>query len=213
MLEPSCLVYLMMSTITDRDLHSREDMNFISWEHPMIQGGIDLLMSEGVGTAAVSLLKNKALPVGTLLLELVYKVDAQAPKRSGIQRFLPTTPIRLMLDGKGNDLSEQVEFESFNRQLSPVGRHIASKLVASVQDQVHHLIEVGEKKVVEKVESIRLRAQQEMETSINAELNRLQALKAINPNIRDDELAVLEQQIAELRQYIAQARTRLTLCE
>ena len=199
------------ATITfDRDTAlSREDMNFISWEHPMIQGGIDLLMSEGVGTAAVSLLKNKALPVGTLLLELVYKVDAQAPKRSGIQRFLPTTPIRLMLDGKGNDLSEQVEFESFNRQLSPVGRHIASKLVASVQDQVHHLIEVGEKKVVEKVESIRLRAQQEMETSINAELNRLQALKAINPNIRDDELAVLEQQIAELRQYIAQAQYQL----
>ena len=199
------------ATITfDRDTAlSREDMNFISWEHPMIQGGIDLLMSEGVGTAAVSLLKNKALPVGTLLLELVYKVDAQAPKRSGIQRFLPTTPIRLMLDGKGNDLSEQVEFESFNRQLSPVGRHIASKLVASVQDQVHHLIEVGEKKVVEKVESIRLRAQQEMETSINAELNRLQALKAINPNIRDDELAVLEQQIAELWQYIAQAQYQL----
>ena len=199
------------ATITfDRETAlSREDMNFISWEHPMIQGGIDLLMSEGVGTAAVSLLKNKALPVGTLLLELIYKVDAQAPKRSGIQRFLPTTPIRLMLDGKGNDLSDQVEFESFNRQLSPVGRHIASKLVASVQDQVHHLIEVGEKRVVEKVESIRLRAQQEMETSINAELGRLQALKAINPNIRDDELAVLEQQIAELRQYITQAQYQL----
>ena len=90
-----------------------------------------------------------------------------------------------------------------------MGRHIASKLVASVQDQVHHLIEVGEKKVVEKVESIRLRAQKEMETSINAELSRLQALKAINPNIRDDELTVLEQQIAELRQYITQAQYQL----
>ncbi len=66
------------ATITfDRDTAlSREDMNFISWEHPMIQGGIDLLMSEGVGTSAVSLLKNKALPVGTLLLELVFVVDA-----------------------------------------------------------------------------------------------------------------------------------------
>ncbi|POF58462.1 RNA polymerase-associated protein RapA, partial [Vibrio vulnificus] len=88
------------ATITfDRDTAlSREDMHFISWEHPMIQGGIDLLMSEGVGTCAVSLLKNKALPVGTLLLELIYAVDAQAPKRSGIGRFLPRTPIRLMMD-------------------------------------------------------------------------------------------------------------------
>ncbi|TMX38416.1 RNA polymerase-associated protein RapA [Vibrio sp. Hep-1b-8] len=199
------------ATITfDRETAlSREDMNFISWEHPMIQGGIDLLMSEGVGTTAVSLLKNKALPVGTMLLELVYKVDAQAPKRSGISRFLPTTPIRLMLDGKGNDLSSQVEFESFNRQLSPVGRHIATKLVSSVQAQVHQMIEAGDKLVVEKVDAIRSQAQQEMQASLNAELERLQALKAVNPNIRDEELEVIEEQIKLLTGYIGQAQYQL----
>lgn len=199
------------ATITfDRETAlSREDMNFISWEHPMIQGGIDLLMSEGVGTTAVSLLKNKALPVGTMLLELVYKVDAQAPKRSGISRFLPTTPIRLMLDGKGNDLSAQVEFESFNRQLSPVGRHIATKLVSSVQAQVHQMIEAGDKLVVEKVEAIRDQAKQEMQASLNAELERLQALKAVNPNIREEELEAIEDQIKQLTGYIGQAQYQL----
>ncbi|MEZ8102724.1 RNA polymerase-associated protein RapA [Vibrio bivalvicida] len=199
------------ATITfDRETAlSREDMNFISWEHPMIQGGIDLLMSEGVGTTAVSLLKNKALPVGTMLLELVYKVDAQAPKRSGISRFLPTTPIRMMLDGKGNDLSSQVEFESFNRQLSPVGRHIATKLVASVQAQVHQLVEAGEKLIVDKVEAIRNQAQQEMQASLNSELERLQALKAVNPNIRDEEIEAIDEQIKLLTGYISEAQYQL----
>lgn len=199
------------ATITfDRETAlSREDMNFISWEHPMIQGGIDLLMSEGVGTSAVSLLKNKALPVGTMLLELIYKVDAQAPKRSGISRFLPPTPIRIMLDGKGNDLSEQVEFESFNRQLSPIGRHIATKLVASVQSQVHQLIAAGELLIVDKVAAIRSQAQQEMQTSLNAELERLQALKAVNPNIRDEEIVAIDEQIKELTGYISQAQYQL----
>ncbi|GAK83505.1 RNA polymerase associated protein RapA [Vibrio ponticus] len=188
---------------------SREDMHFISWEHPMIQGGIDLLMSEGVGTAAVSLLKNKALPVGTMLLELVYTVDAQAPKRSGISRFLPQTPIRMMLDGKGNDLSEQVEFESFNRQLSPVGRHIAAKLVTSVQAQVHQLINAGDKLVESKVDAIRAQAQQEMQVSLNGELERLQALKAVNPNIRDEEIEAIDAQIKELTGYISKAQFQL----
>ncbi|OLQ92823.1 RNA polymerase-binding ATPase [Vibrio ponticus] len=199
------------ATITfDRETAlSREDMHFISWEHPMIQGGIDLLMSEGVGTAAVSLLKNKALPVGTMLLELVYKVDAQAPKRSGISRFLPQTPIRMMLDGKGNDLSEQVEFESFNRQLSPVGRHIAAKLVTSVQAQVHQLIGAGDKLVESKVEAIRAQAQQEMQVSLNGELERLQALKAVNPNIRDEEIDAIDAQIKELTGYISKAQFQL----
>ena len=188
---------------------SREDMHFISWEHPMIQGGIDLLLSEGVGTSAVSLLKNKALPVGTILLELVYLVDAQAPKRSGISRFLPQTPIRLMLDARGNDLSAQVEFEGFNRQLSPVGRHIASKLVTSVQPDVHKLIEAGDKCIEEKLQAVREQAQQEMQSTLNGELERLQALKAVNPNIRDEELQAIEVQINELTGYIGRAQIQL----
>ncbi|RBW64043.1 RNA polymerase-associated protein RapA [Vibrionales bacterium C3R12] len=199
------------ATITfDRETAlSREDMNFISWEHPMIQGGIDLLMSEGVGTSAVSLLKNKALPVGTILLELIYLVDAQAPKRSGISRFLPPTPIRLMMDARGNDLSAQVEFESFNRQLSPVNRHLGSKLVASVQNDVYKLISLGEAQVVERVEAIREQAQQDMQSNLNGELERLQALKAVNPNIRDEELEAIETQIQELTGYIGKAQVQL----
>ncbi len=199
------------ATITfDRETAlSREDMNFISWEHPMIQGGIDLLMSEGVGTSAVSLLKNKALPVGTILLELVYVVDAQAPKRSGIQRFLPKTPIRLMMDARGNDLSSQVEFEGFNRQLSPVNRHLASKLVSSVQNDIHGLISAGEAQVVERVEAVKQQAQQEMASSLNSELERLQALKAVNPNIRDEEIEAIDEQIKELTGYIGKAQVQL----
>ena len=199
------------ATITfDRETAlSREDMNFISWEHPMIQGGIDLLLSEGVGTSAVSLLKNKALPVGTILLELVYLVDAQAPKRSGISQFLPKTPIRLMMDARGNDLSAQVEFDSFNRQLSPVNRHLASKLVSSVQADIHGLIEAGEAQVLPKVEEVREQAQQDMQANLNGELERLQALKAVNPNIRDEELEAIETQITQLTGYISKAQVQL----
>ncbi|KLV02433.1 ATP-dependent helicase [Photobacterium aquae] len=198
-------------TITfDRDTAlSREDMHFISWEHPMIQGGIDLLLTEGVGTTAVSLLKNKALPAGTLLLELVYVVDAQAPKQSGINRFLPKTPIRILSDAKGNNLAANVEFEGFNRQLSPVNRHLGSKLVNSVQKDIHTLIEFAEKSVIDEVAAIRTNAQAEMEATLRSELDRLQALKAVNPNIRDDELELLESQITELTGYITKAQVQL----
>ncbi|KLV11189.1 RNA polymerase-associated protein RapA [Photobacterium ganghwense] len=198
-------------TITfDRDTAlAREDMHFISWEHPMIQGGIDLLLSEGVGTTAVSLLKNKALPAGTLLLELVYVVDAQAPKQSGIGRFLPQTPIRILLDAKGNNLAANVAFEGFNRQLSPVNRHLGSKLVNSVQKEIHTLIEFAEKAVVQELETIRRDAQTDMETRLRSELDRLQALKAVNPNIRDDELDQIDSQINDLTGYIAKAQVQL----
>ena len=188
---------------------SREDLHFISWEHPMIQGGIELLLSEGVGTTAVSLLKNKALPVGTLLLELIYVVDAQAPKQSGIGRFLPKTPIRILLDSKGNNLSANVEFESFNRQLSPINRHLGSKLVNSVQKDIHALIAHAEREIDKELVTVRNQAQAEMEATLQAEYQRLLALKAVNPNIRDDELELIQNQIIDLTNYITKAQIQL----
>ncbi len=188
---------------------SREDLHFISWEHPMIQGGIDLLLSEGVGTTAVSLLKNKALPVGTLFLELIYIADAQAPKQSGIHQFLPATPLRLLLDAKGNNLSDKVEFEGFQRQLSPVNRHLASKLVSSVQNQIHGLISKADEFAKERLAEVKNAALLEMQTNLNAELERLRALKTVNPNIRDDELEAIENQISELTNFIGQTSVYL----
>ncbi len=123
---------------------SREDAQFITWEHPLIRNGLDLILSGDTGSSTMSLLKNKALPVGTLLVELIYVVEAQAPKQLQLTRFLPPTPVRLLLDKNGTNLAGQVEFESFNRQLSAVNRHTGSKLVNAVQQDVHAILQQGE---------------------------------------------------------------------
>ncbi|MGQ7170858.1 hypothetical protein ACUOCP_31040, partial [Escherichia sp. R-CC3] len=121
-------------TITfDREVAlAREDAQFITWEHPLIRNGLDLILSGDTGSSTISLLKNKALPVGTLLVELIYVVEAQAPKQLQLNRFLPPTPVRMLLDKNGNNLAAQVEFETFNRQLNAVNRHTGSKLVNAV---------------------------------------------------------------------------------
>lgn len=118
----------------------REDAQFISWEHPIIRNGLDLILPGDIGSCAVSLLKNKALPVGTLLVELVYVVEAQAPKHLQLTRFLPPTPIRMLVDRKGNNPATQVEFDSFNRQLIAVNRHTASKFVNTLKQDVHAML-------------------------------------------------------------------------
>lgn len=39
-------------------------------------------------------------------------VEAQAPKHLQLTRFLPPTPIRMLMDRKGTNLAAQVEFEA-----------------------------------------------------------------------------------------------------
>lgn len=172
---------------------SREDAQYVTWEHPLILNGLDLILSGDTGSCALSLLKNKALPVGTLLVELIYVVEAQAPKHLQLTRFLPPTPVRLLLDRSGNNLAQKVEFESFNRQLSTVNRHTGSKLVNAVQQDVHQILTQGEEQITSAAQAIIDEARRLADETLSAELNRLEALRAVNPNIRDDEVAALEE--------------------
>lgn len=97
---------------------AREDAQFITWEHPLIRNGLDLILSGDTGSSTISLLKNKALPVGTLLVELIYVVEAQAPKQLQLNRFLPPTPVRMLLDKNGNNLAAQVELKPLTVSLT-----------------------------------------------------------------------------------------------
>ncbi|MGS9074012.1 hypothetical protein ACQWF3_26175, partial [Salmonella enterica subsp. enterica serovar Infantis] len=77
---------------------------------------------------------------GTLLLLVVYFVEAQAPKQLQLNLFLAPKPLRILLDKNGNNLAAHVEFETFNSQLSAVNRHTGSKLVNDVQQDVHAIL-------------------------------------------------------------------------
>ena len=188
---------------------SREDTQFITWEHPLIRNGLDLILSGDTGSCALSLLKNKALPVGTLLVEMVYVVEAQAPKSLQLTRFLPPTPVRLLMDRAGNNLAGKVEFESFNRQLNAVNRHTGSKLVNAVQQEVHDILTQAEKVVIPEAQAIIAAAKVEADEKLSAELSRLEALRAVNPNIRDDEVEALESNREQVLASLGDAGWRL----
>ncbi len=86
---------------------------------------------------------------------------------------------------------------------------MVAKLVNSVQKDIHTLIEFAEREISKELDVVRSQAQAEMEATLRAEFDRLQALKAVNPNIRDDELELIESQINELTGYIEKAQIQL----
>jgi ATP-dependent helicase HepA len=188
---------------------SREDAQFISWEHPIVRNGLDLILSGDTGSCAVSILKNKALPVGTLLAELVYVVECQAPKHLQLTRFLPPTPVRMLMDRKGTNLAAQVEFESFNRQLNAINRHNSSKLVNAVQQDVHAMLQQAEAEIAEQARALIEAAKVEADEQLTKELDRLKALKEVNPNIRDDELESVDSNRKQVLANLNDASWRL----
>ncbi|BBG87962.1 RNA polymerase-associated protein RapA [Aeromonas caviae] len=186
---------------------SRDDMALLSWDHPMMRGGIDLILGSEIGATSVALLKNKALPVGSILLELIFVAESAAHPQ--LYRFMPPTPIRLLMDKNGQNLGEKVAFDAFNRQLTPVNRHLGSKLVTASQPVIHGLIGKGQAIAEELKGGIVDKARAQMAQTLQQDLDRLEALKAVNPNVRDSELDYLRNLQAELHHLIDQTQLKL----
>ncbi|AFU19229.1 RNA polymerase-associated protein RapA [Actinobacillus suis] len=199
------------TTVTfDRQLAlMREDVEFLTWDHPMIRNGIDLITSGDIGKSAISLLINKNLPAGTLLLEAIYMVETQAPKGLNLTRFLPPTPVRILLDNKGNDMAAQVSFAGLEKQLKPVNKQMANKIAKMAQADIKKLISISEQKIAVKLPELIEKASQEADSILSAELHRLTSLQAVNKNIRADEIEALEKQRVESLNQIALANWRL----
>jgi ATP-dependent helicase HepA len=113
------------------------------------------------------------------------------------------------MDRAGNNLAGKVEFESFNRQLNAVNRHTGSKLVNAVQQDVHEILTQAEKAIVPEAQAIIAAAKVEAEEKLGAELSRLEALRAVNPNIRDDEVEALESNREQVLESLGDAGWRL----
>ncbi|MGY5451968.1 RNA polymerase-associated protein RapA [Agarivorans sp. MS3-6] len=188
---------------------SRDEIQLMSWEHPLLQSCIDTILSADLGTTSVALLKNRALPVGSLFLEGMFIVETSAPAQYQIERYLPATPVRILLDKNGGNLSDNVSFDQFNAQLSAVNRHLAAKLVSASQAQIHPLLAQANELAQQQLSSIVANASDAMQQSLNNELERLEALSAVNPSIRKDELDTLRQLRDTADDYLQKAQVKL----
>ena len=198
-------------TVTfDRQLAlAREELEFLTWDHPMIRQGIDLIASGDIGKASMALLVNKQLPAGTLLVELIYMIESQSPKDLQLNRFLPPTPVRLLLDSKGNNLAGQVNFDTLQNKLKPLSKDIANKMVKMARPNIEQLIKIGDQKMTEIAQAKIQEASRLADQTLSAELNRLIALKAVNKNIRQAEINVLEKQRVLSLEELSKASWRL----
>jgi len=198
------------TTITfDRDSAlACEDYQLLTWDHPMVRESMELVLSDEIGNASIGLLKNPALPVGTFFLECLYTLEAMAPSKLQLGRYLPTTPVRVLIDAKGNDLDDKINEKVLDSQLAPVKKQIALQLTKALSPQVAPLVAKAEKHANNKIASIQQRALTGMQLNLQAEEQRLIALAAVNPSVRQEEIDFIALQQQELTHYIEHAQLK-----
>ncbi|MEH6590912.1 MAG: RNA polymerase-associated protein RapA [Halioglobus sp.] len=199
------------TTVTfDRDKAlSREDMEFLSWEHPMIVEAMEMVHSTELGNAALGTIKLKGIPAATMLLECLFTVNCVAPKSLQVERFLPLSPMRLLVDAQGKDLAAVLPHDRLNTMVERVKKPTALAIIKQVRKEVEDKMTMATALAEKSLQKILTSAEQTMREDLGAELSRLQALRDVNPSIRQEELDHLAFRIEECAIHITHANLQL----
>lgn len=187
----------------------REDMEFLSWEHPMVNESMEMILDSEMGNATIATLSIKSIAPGTVFLESFYTITCAADKALQLDRFLPVIPIRVLMDVTGKNLSKTVSYEQLNSMCESVKRHLGYPIVKQVHESIEEILEKSKKVATLHMDEVVEKARLDMKQSIEQEISRLEALQKINPAIRDEEIAFFQQQIIDSDYAIASATLKL----
>ncbi|MGZ3809575.1 MAG: helicase-related protein, partial [Bacteriovorax sp.] len=185
----------------------REDVEFLTWDHPMVVGVMDLIVSNTFGNATV-MMRKKAGQAKTFI-EATFLLYAVAPKNFSPERYFPPTPIRVLVDSTGEDFSEKWSKEDIDERSTMADPETVKKAKALPKGAVQNVLKIAHRHALKKAELIKQSYKEAMTAKITAEKDRLLKLKEVNPIVRIEEIDALSIQMLMLAKSFNNAEVAL----
>jgi ATP-dependent helicase HepA len=185
----------------------REDLQFLTWDHPLATGALDMLLGSEKGNCSFARWPDP--DVSALYCEALYVLEAIAPPALHVDRFLPPAPVRVVVDHRGRDAADVL----MKAAVVPHGRTAGAELLigrAEIRDGllprlIEHSRQLAEQETPRRVAS----ARKSMTEQLSGEINRLRQLQKLNRSVREEEIQLLIDQQRALDAHISEARLRL----
>lgn len=178
---------------------SREDVAFLTWDHPVVRGMFEMFLGTIKGNAAVAQTDG----ADAVLVEAVHVLEVVAPADLHIDRFLSATPIRVVVDNK---LVEPTA------PLGPLTNAPLSKILGKTElcyKLLPRMLENAASLAEQRAMQIVATSLAAMEESVGGEVERLKDLAAVNPAVTEQEIEAAQNRYYDLRDHLADARLRL----
>lgn len=185
---------------------SREDLAFITQDHPFVLSVMELFLEGEHGNATFGIWEDA--DENCLLVEIIAVVECVAPASLHVNRFLPPTPIRAIADHRLEDRTEDIHLS--RSQLSNAGIEQLLEQPGFASELFPSILDAALEHAGKSMESIVGEAISTMSTALRQERERLEDLQQINDNVTDAEIEENRAQEEALREAIASARLRIS---
>ena len=185
-------------TITfDRDIAlAQEDLHFLTADHPLLLQAMDSILTSETGSTSLVSINYRGAPKGSLLVETLFTIEGISGRANQSTRYLPSTSIRILLDQQKR-LHTGLTSELLEQHKQPVKRSIGAKIVASQRPVIEDLLNTCKRAAEKQAEKVRADALISARADMRAEIDRLQALQKVNPNVREAEIVHQQKLLAQ----------------
>ncbi len=174
---------------------AREDMSFVSWEHPMVAESMDMVMNSEIGNTYVTTIEMEGIEAGTILLETYASINAIAPRELQVHRYLPLTPLRTLISKDRKNYARALSHEKLNALSMKINRQTAHQIVKQIKGDIGEMIDFAIRFNDSKLPEVKKQAEQTVLTMLGSEIDRLKNLQKKNATIRTEEIDFLQQKL------------------
>lgn len=197
-----------MAVTFDREMAlAREDVVFLTADHPLVSGALESFVSTDRGNAAFFRLEHAGEQL--LMVETVCVLQCVAPRRLHAERFLPSKPIRTIVDQKGRNRTTDFDLERIRRDGRPGNSNFLREKSRALRAAVPPLLAVAQEESEAVANRIRESAIEKMEEAFDDETERLVRLRDLGHPVRDEEIEIMTQARAELKKHLAETPLRI----
>ena len=188
---------------------SNEDMQYFSWEHPLVRGALDRVLANEQGNTSVTSLRYRGGKAGTLLMECLYTLESASSQTLQASRYLPPTTIRVVVDQEGNASKPDIPHNFINQYSERVKGKTANQIVRAYKDVMKSMLDASKEIAEQQAPAILKGAHDKTRQLLAKEIERLKSLQKVNPNVRDEEIQFFENQWHALNEILDNAALRL----
>lgn len=197
---------------------ANEDMQFFTWEHPMVRTAMDMISSSEMGNTAMTTLDSSTMSYlnpqirpqpGSLLLECLFLLETSAHESLQAHRYLPPTTIRIVVNERGQELTQSIEHQEIIPTGDSINTQTAQQIIKVKQETLQHMTSKAETLCAQQTPQVLQSAKDASQQTLVNETNRLKALAQVNPNIRREEIDFFDRQLQSLEEIFDSVKPRL----
>jgi ATP-dependent helicase HepA len=203
-----------MSYTYQREVALRKnELQFMSWEHPLIESCFDLITNSKLGTT--TLINAGMMQQKTFLIECFFKLEIAAHKASEICQYFPLTTFKVILDQNGVDVTDKYTKENYQDESIhmlanlPLQKAQKESIKNILHQKLAEMVSKAKQIANHSAQSYRDQAISNYNAYSNQEIIRLRNLIQVNSHIGPEEIEMWEKKQIGLTQKMNSAELTL----